>query len=83
MGLPSRHRSLLLAISALGAHSSNAAAENLKIIHEGMNHLLSDPDLAGVRDDQWLAKLPADEREQWQRFWKEVRSLRDETAPKP
>ena len=72
----------LLAISALAAGSTNAPADNRGIIHEGMNHWLSDADLAGVRDDQWLAKLAAEEREQWRKLWREVQSLRDRTAPR-
>ncbi len=30
---------------------------------------------------QRLAKLPAAEREQWRKFWAQVRALRDQTAP--
>jgi tetratricopeptide (TPR) repeat protein len=46
-----------------------------------MNHWLGDADLRAVREDNELAKLPADERRQWAGFWAEVRSLRDRTAP--
>jgi tetratricopeptide (TPR) repeat protein len=35
-----------------------------------------DPDLAGLRDQDGLAKLPAPEREEWQKLWAEVRRLR-------
>jgi tetratricopeptide (TPR) repeat protein len=72
----------LLAVSALAAGSPDAAAESLVIIHEGMSQWLSDADLAGVRDDQWLAKLPADERKEWRKLWSQIRSLRDRTAPR-
>jgi serine/threonine protein kinase len=57
------------------------APANRKEIHDGMKHWLSDPDLAGVPDDQWLGKLPADERERWRKLWGDVQSLRDRTAP--
>ena len=57
-------------------------ARDREVVHEKMNHWLGDADLAGVRDDRWLAKLPADEREQWRKLWREVRSLRDRTAPR-
>jgi tetratricopeptide (TPR) repeat protein len=33
------------------------------------------PDLAGVRDPEALAKLPEDERKNWQQFWAEVEGL--------
>jgi hypothetical protein len=37
-----------------------------------LGHWLKDRDIAGVRDDAELAKLPPHERAQWQAFWKEV-----------
>jgi tetratricopeptide (TPR) repeat protein len=36
---------------------------------------LGDPDLASVRDGKEVARLPADEREGWQKLWGEVRRL--------
>jgi tetratricopeptide (TPR) repeat protein len=83
IGAPFGHGPLLVA-SALSSGRADVQAStalNRYYVHERMNLWLSDPNLAGVRDDQWLAKLPADEREQWQKFWSEVRSLRDRTAP--
>ena len=56
-------------------------ARDREVVHKRMNEWLQDADLAGVRDDQWLAKLPADEREKWRKLWEQVRSLRDRTAP--
>jgi serine/threonine protein kinase/formylglycine-generating enzyme required for sulfatase activity/WD40 repeat protein len=35
-----------------------------------------DPDLAGVRDEAALAKLPADERNEWQALWARVPDVR-------
>jgi Protein kinase domain len=60
----------------------NAAAENPEVIHEEMNHWLSDPNLAGVRDEPSLAKPPPDEEKQWRNLWSHVRSLRDWTVPR-
>jgi tetratricopeptide (TPR) repeat protein len=75
----------LLAASALLSGSPHLSAEQAakyrEVAYERMNKWLSDSDLAGVRDDQWLDKLQADEREQWRKFWSEIRSLRDRTAP--
>jgi hypothetical protein len=84
VGLPGSQsgQSPLLVISVLAARSPAAAAEDRGMIHEGMNGWLTSPDLARVREDRWLAELPAEEREQWRRFWGEVRSLRDRTAPR-
>jgi serine/threonine-protein kinase len=36
---------------------------------------LNDTDLAGIRDEPGLAKLPADERQDWQAFWDKVTAL--------
>jgi hypothetical protein len=75
----------LLLVCCLSPERTNLSAERARdreVVHKRMNEWLQDADLAGVRDDPWLAKLPAEEREQWQRFWKEVRSLRDATSAK-
>jgi len=42
--------------------------------HKMLAHSKGDPDLAGIRDEAALAKLPADEREAWRVFWAEVDS---------
>ena len=39
-----------------------------------------DSDLAGIRDDKELAKLPETERKEWQRLWAEVQALLDRAA---
>jgi tetratricopeptide (TPR) repeat protein len=44
-------------------------------IQDDMQHWKADSDLAGVRDEQEIAKLPAEERAAWQKFWGEVDSL--------
>ena len=36
-----------------------------------------EPDLTGVRDNEELARLPADEQEVWQKFWTNVEALRN------
>jgi tetratricopeptide (TPR) repeat protein len=41
-----------------------------------MQHWLKDTDFAGVRGSDALAKLPEAERQQWQKLWQEVESLR-------
>jgi tetratricopeptide (TPR) repeat protein len=67
---------------AAAAFLAGAAwAPDRAMVHQRMNQWLGDADLAGVRNDEWLAKLPADERDQWRKFWSEVRALRDRTAP--
>ena len=36
---------------------------------------LNDPDLASVRDEQQLAKLPRTAQEQWEKLWNDVKSM--------
>jgi hypothetical protein len=51
-----------------------------KIVRNKVRHKLAfwrvDHDLAGVRDENALAKLPEAERESWYQFWADVDSLR-------
>jgi serine/threonine-protein kinase len=48
-----------------------------------LKHWQADSDLAGVRDKAALQKLPAQEQEDWRRFWQEVAALRDRAAKQP
>jgi hypothetical protein len=38
-------------------------------------HWQDDPDLAGVRDNEALARLPGEERKDWEQVWSDVDSL--------
>jgi hypothetical protein len=38
-------------------------------------HWQTDPALADVRDDKFLAGVPAAERQSWRQFWQDVRRL--------
>jgi hypothetical protein len=40
-----------------------------------MQHWRQDADLDGVRGKEGLAKLPADERAEWEKLWAEVDAL--------
>ena len=40
-----------------------------------MRHWQTDGDLAGVRARDALARLPDEEREQWERLWSDVDAL--------
>ena len=39
-------------------------------------HWRQDPDLAGVRDPEHLAKLPGEEQQAWRALWEAVDALR-------
>jgi hypothetical protein len=44
-------------------------------VQEMMSHWKKDTDLTGVRDSKALDKLPPDERDAWQKLWKDVDTL--------
>jgi serine/threonine-protein kinase len=48
-----------------------------------MLHSLTDPDLAGVRGEDALARLPEAERADWQKLWQDVEALRPRAAGPP
>jgi hypothetical protein len=37
-----------------------------------MRHWLADPDFAGVREPEAIAKLPEAEQQDWQKLWNDV-----------
>jgi Flp pilus assembly protein TadD len=44
-------------------------------VQQQLQYWLTDPNLAGVRDAEAIAKLPAKEREEWTKLWAEVKAL--------
>src|SRR5262249_31248838 len=50
-------------------------------IQQRLAHWLGNALLAGVRDTQGLAKLPEEERQQWQKLWVDVAALRKKASP--
>jgi hypothetical protein len=55
------------------AQAKKAAGQ--AVLRQQLSHWLKDSDLAGVRDEQSLAKLPEKEREAWSKLWVEVAAL--------
>jgi tetratricopeptide (TPR) repeat protein len=51
-------------------------------VQQKMQHWRRDRDLAGIREKAALDKLPAEERQQWQRLWHDVDALLRAVAPK-
>jgi tetratricopeptide (TPR) repeat protein len=49
-------------------------------VRQTLQHWQKDPDLAGVRDEKALAKLPEEERKAWQKLWGEVETLLKKAA---
>jgi tetratricopeptide (TPR) repeat protein len=46
------------------------------VVQRTLQHWQEDTDFAGVRDPKALSKLPEDERQDWQKLWQEVETLR-------
>jgi serine/threonine-protein kinase len=59
-----------LAVWSKLLESGGSAARPL--VTQTMEHWQSDPDLAGVREEAELAKLPEPEREAWRKVWGEA-----------
>jgi tetratricopeptide (TPR) repeat protein len=60
----------------LARHTAGARkAAGRALVRQKLTHWRQDPDLAGVRDESALAKLPAKEREAWRKLWAEVAEL--------
>ncbi len=51
------------------------------LIAHTLNYWKMDPDLASVRDEKELAKLPKAERKEWQTLWANVNALLSKTKP--
>jgi tetratricopeptide (TPR) repeat protein len=62
----------------LGKGSDDDRADVLQRV----NDWLRDPDVAGVRDPEPLGRLPAAERREWEKLWRDLRELRA-SAQKP
>jgi serine/threonine-protein kinase len=58
-----------------GKELNNDTAQTRISAREWLQHAQSDPDLACVRNRDGLARLPNEEREQWERLWSEVDAL--------
>ena len=59
----------------------SAPEMNRAVVHGKMLHWLADPDLAGIRDPDKLKTLHPDEQRIMEILWRDVRTLRDRTAP--
>ena len=44
-------------------------------LHDGLQHWQKGPDLAGIRDPDGIAALPADEQEACKKLWADVAAL--------
>jgi tetratricopeptide (TPR) repeat protein len=77
-----RKQALDFLTSELAAHRKLAGQDPAQA-HKDMQRWLADEDLASVRNPTAAGRLPPDERDAWNKLWREVRILRDQTAPPP
>jgi hypothetical protein len=69
----------------LALYASLAGQSDSKLkepVRQRLAHWRQDTDLASVRDKPALARLDADERQQWQLLWQDVEALLVKVAPK-
>lgn len=52
-----------------------AVAARWKEVREQMTHWKKDADLASVRDPEWLAAMPPEDRKMWESLWGDVDAL--------
>jgi serine/threonine-protein kinase len=64
------------------AANDKAAATQPAGVHRVMQHWLGNKDLASVRDQTAVGRLPVSEREAWNNLWAKVRALCERTAPR-
>jgi tetratricopeptide (TPR) repeat protein len=71
---------------ALHQHSQQlqtADAKSRQAMHQTLQQWQKAADLAGVRDEEALAQLPAAERTAWQQFWADVAALCRKAGAEP
>jgi tetratricopeptide (TPR) repeat protein len=56
-------------------------AADRALVQKTLTHWRADPDLAGLRDPDALARLPADEQEMYRQLWEEVAALLRKAEP--
>jgi hypothetical protein len=62
-------------LAAYAKMRDGGAADKQQFVGERLRHWQTDADLAGIRDEAALGKLPAAEREDWRRLWADVAAL--------
>jgi hypothetical protein len=58
-----------------GKRFEKDADKTRALVHKKMAHRRHHADLAGVRDDAALAKVPTAERDAWRKLWSDVDAL--------
>ncbi len=69
-------------LAAWGKQLDKGGDKARPVVQGKMTHWKQDTDLTGVRDPKALQKLPQDERDAWQKLWKDVDALLAKTLEK-
>jgi tetratricopeptide (TPR) repeat protein len=70
-------------LHALGKYLEKHADKGQPVVLKHMEYWLKEPNFAGVRGPEALAKLPEAERCDWQKLWQQVEALRQQAARPP
>src|SRR5262249_33309785 len=69
---------------ALWSKRSQSGSRNARrLVTQNLQHWLKDSDLAGIRDEAALAKLPAEERAECAKLWADVAALLKKAGAQP
>jgi serine/threonine-protein kinase len=63
-------------LAALARQRESGNPSDRTQVQGAMRHLQQDVDLANLREEEAIARLPAEEREGWAKFWADVEALR-------
>jgi serine/threonine-protein kinase len=63
--------------------AGSGQAADRALVSERMQHRQKDSDLAGIRDEEVLVKLPAEERQACEKLWADVAALLRQARAKP
>ncbi len=69
-------------LAAWGKQFNEDADKTRPVVQETMTHWKQGADLASLRNPKALEKLPPDERDAWQKLWKDVDALLAKTREK-
>jgi serine/threonine protein kinase/Flp pilus assembly protein TadD len=70
-------------LAMLGKQLADGTPGEWRIVLSRLGNVQRDSDLAGVRDDAALAKLPEAERAEWAQFWADVGAVRAKRGGPP
>jgi hypothetical protein len=74
------HDWLRAELEALAKLVKNGNSESQRVVQQRLGHWQKDAGLVAVRDIEWLAAMPEQDRERWQKLWADVNGGRNALA---